>query len=293
MPDRLVRAPYPMTKVFYRPALAQVLRVDQLTQSENLLALRMGTGEPLNHEPGQFVQVSLFGYGEAPISICSSPKGKEGFEICVREVGTVSGAIHDLEPGDWIGIRGPYGRGFPVVELEGKDVLIVAGGIGMAPLRSLVGHIRDNRRRYGRIIVVYGAKNPAAILFKNDLKVWFEDEGIELYVTVDSPDESWTGRSGVVTSIIRDLDLGSSASMNAVVVGPPVMYRFVAMELFRHGLTEDRIIFSLERRFKCGIGKCGHCQVNDLYVCRDGPVFRYSELLGRSEAVEVWAPEEQ
>jgi sulfite reductase subunit B len=252
----------------------------------------MGTGEPLGHQPGQFVQLSVFGYGEAPISICSSPTRRETFEMCVREVGTVSKAIHDLVEGDWLGIRGPYGRGFPVVELEGKDLLIVAGGIGLAPLRSLINYVHDNRERYGRVIVVYGAKNPAVILFKDDLKLWSEDESIDLYVTVDSPDDTWTGRSGVVTSIIRDLDISSSSSLNAVVVGPPVMYRFVAMELFHHGLDEDHIIFSLERRFKCGIGKCGHCQVNDLYVCRDGPVFRYSELLGRSEAIEVWAPEE-
>lgn len=292
MPERLVRTPDHLRNVFYRPALAQVLRVERLTQLEKLLALRLGTGQPLNHQPGQFVQLSVFGYGEAPISICSSPTRKETFEICVREVGTVSSAIHDVVPGGWLGIRGPYGRGFPVLELEGKDLLIVAGGIGLAPLRSLINYVRDNRKRYGRVIIVYGAKNPEVILFKDDLKLWSDDESMDLYVTVDSPDATWNGKTGVVTSIIRDLDLNGSSELNAVVVGPPVMYRFVAMELFHHGLAEEHIIFSLERRFKCGIGKCGHCQVNDLYVCKDGPVFRYSELLGRTEAIEVWAPEE-
>ncbi len=292
MPDSRVSGSGRFSDVFYRPSLAQVLRVDRLTQSERLLTLRMGTGEILGHQPGQFVQLSVFGYGEAPISICSSPTRREAFELCVRAAGTVSNAIHDLAPGDWIGIRGPYGRGFPVAELEGKDILIVAGGIGLAPLRSLIDYVSDNRPQYERVIIVYGAKSPDAILFKEDLELWSQDEGIDLYVTVDTPDETWTGRSGVVTSIIRGLDLRSPTSLNAVVVGPPVMYRFVAMELFHKGLTEDHIIFSLERRFKCGIGKCGHCQVNDLYVCKDGPVFRYSELLGRSEAMEVWAPEE-
>ncbi len=292
MTDRPVKVPNHLSNVFYRPALAQVLRVDQLTKVEKLLAVRLGTGEALGHEPGQFVQLSVFGYGEAPISICSSPTRRDAFELCVREVGTVSAAIHDLCPGDWIGLRGPYGRGFPVVEMEGKDLLIVAGGIGVAPLRSLINYVRDNRQLYGRVIIVYGAKNPAAVLFKDDIELWSQDGSLELFVTVDTPDETWTGKSGVVTSIIRNLDLNSPSSLHAIVVGPPVMYKFVAMELFHHGMTADRIVFSLERRFKCGIGKCGHCQVNDLYVCRDGPVFRYSELLGRSEAIEVWAPEE-
>jgi sulfhydrogenase subunit gamma (sulfur reductase) len=293
MPDRLVRRPDHMRDVFYRPALAEVLRVDQVTQTEKLFELRPADGEPLGHDPGQFVQMSVFGYGEAPISICSSPTRTQSFEVCVRSVGTVSKAIHELVPGDWVGIRGPYGRGFPTSELEGKDLLIVAGGIGLAPVRSLINFVRDNREKYGRLIIVYGAKNPAAILFEDEVKLWCEEPDVEMYVTVDKPDDAWTGRSGVVTLIIRDLDLRSVASCAAVVVGPPVMYRFTAMELFDKGMVPDQIIFSLERRFKCGIGKCGHCQINDLYVCQDGPVFKYSEILGRSEAIEVWAPDEQ
>lgn len=292
MPDRPVRSHDFVSSVFYRPSLAKVLRVEQVTETEKLFALRMADGRPLGHEPGQFVQMSVFGYGEAPISICSSPTKTDSFELCVRAVGTVSNAIHDLSAGDWLGIRGPYGRGFPVIEMTGKDLLIVAGGIGLAPLRSLITYVLDHRDRYGRVIVVYGAKSPEAILFTDEVARWAEDGGIETFVTVDQPDAAWQGRSGVVTTIIRELDLPSVSSLVSVVVGPPVMYRFVAMELFNKGLEADQIIFSLERRFKCGIGKCGHCQVNDLYVCQDGPVFRYSELLGRSEAIEVWAPDQ-
>ena len=291
MPDRPVRPDQNMSNVFYRPALAQVLQVEQVTESEKLFALRMADGEPLGHEPGQFVQMSVFGYGEAPISICSSPTRTDSFDLCVRAVGTVSNAIHDLSVGDWLGIRGPYGRGFPVTEIEGKDLLIVAGGIGLAPLRSLITYVLHHRDKYGRLVIVYGARTPSAVLFTDEVAEWSNMPGVETLVTVDKPDAAWTGRTGVVTTIIRELDFGSVSSLVSVVVGPPVMYRFVAMELFNKGLEADRIFFSLERRFKCGIGKCGHCQVNDLYVCQDGPVFRYSELLGRTEAIEVWAPE--
>lgn len=193
-------------------------------------------------------------------------------------------------PGDWLGIRGPYGRSFRLNPWQNRDLLVVAGGIGLAPLRSLVNFVRDNRSNYGRLIVAYGAKNPSLILFREDLEVWKKDPTIEVYVTVDEADETWQGRTGVVTEPLRDIDVQADRT-RAVVVGPPVMYRFVAAELFKKQMSEDHIYFSLERHFKCGIGKCGHCQLNDLYVCQNGPVFRYSQLLDHTEAVEVWTPE--
>lgn len=281
--------PEHLEKVFYRPEIAKVLHTEKLTDKEILMDLAP-ENRPLGHSPGQFIQLYLFGYGEAPISICSAPSIK-GFQLCVRDVGNVTRAVHNLAPGSHVGFRGPYGRGFPVKEIQGQDALIVAGGIGLAPLRSLITHMMNFRESYGRIIVVYGAKNPALLLFRDDLEKWDADPRIELSVIVDEPDEHWKGSSGVVTLPIRDLQLEDPRETRAVVVGPPVMYKFVAMELFKKGFTEDRIFFSLERRFRCGVGKCGHCQLNDLYVCQDGPVFRYSDLKGRSESIEVWAPD--
>jgi len=274
----------------YLPGLAKVLRV-QREAMDAIIELEMAGGRRLGHMPGQFVQVSMFGYGEIPISICSPPGRGEGFKLCVRPVGRVSKALYETSQGEWVGIRGPFGRGFPVKTMEGRDILIAAGGIGLAPLRSLVQYLRGRREEYGRIILVYGARNPSMILFKEDVDVWTRDPGMELFVTVDEADESWAGRTGVLTRPIKEEIEISPIHTMAAVVGPPVMYRYVAMELLAKGMSKRKIYFSLERHFKCGIGKCGHCQLNGIYVCQDGPVFRYSDLFNLSEAVEAWAPE--
>ncbi|MGD9497233.1 MAG: FAD/NAD(P)-binding protein [Armatimonadota bacterium] len=276
---------------FYQPELARVIGKWQMTEMMVLLRLQPVSGEPLDHEPGQFLQISLPGYGEAPISFCSSPTQLDSFELCVQAVGNLSEAMHDLRPGDFVGVRGPYGHGFPVDAMKGRDIVIVAGGIGIAPLRSLINCMADRRDHFGRVVIVYGARTPADRLFLEDLAAWEAREDFETYFTVDEPDEAWTGRTGVVTIPLREVDIDPQRT-TAAVVGPPVMYRYVAMELLNKQMSKDDILFSLERRFKCGMGKCGHCQLNDLYVCQDGPVFRYSQLLGRSEAIEVWAPEQ-
>lgn len=271
------------------PRLARVVRTEG-TGGSAVLKLEMADGQPLGHRPGQFVQVSMFGYGEVPISICSSPSHSQSFELCVQPVGNVTRAMQRLAAGDWVGIRGPYGYGFPLAEAKNRHLLLVAGGIGLAPLRSLIVYALDRRAGFGRLILVYGARTPAHLLFKDDLERWQQDPNMETYLTVDEADEDWQGRVGVVTEPLREINLEPEFTI-AAVVGPPIMYRFVAMELFKKGMPERQIYFSLERRFKCGIGKCGHCQLNDLYVCQNGPVFRYSTLLRRPEAVEVWAPE--
>ncbi|MGB6068265.1 MAG: FAD/NAD(P)-binding protein [Desulfomonilaceae bacterium] len=281
----------PEQGVFYKPKLARVARAYVMRPTEGFLEMELYDGSPLNHRPGQFVMVSVFGHGEAPISICSSPTHEGSFELCVRAVGNLSRAVDAVCAGDLIGIRGPYGRGFPVLEMKGRDVLAIAGGIGLAPLRSLITYVLDNREDYGRLIIVYGARSPSTLLFHDDLEQWSKAPGVELYVTVDQPDDTWKGRTGVLTLPLREIELNSGPGMVVAAVGPPVMYRFVAMELLKRGLSENQIYFSLERQFKCGIGKCGHCQLNDVYVCQDGPVFRYSDLLGRTEAVEAWTPE--
>jgi len=279
-----------MADISYVPRPAQVKNVRREGGS-TVLSLALEDGRPLGHKPGQFVQLSVFGYGEAPISVCSSPTRSDRFELCVQPVGNVSRAIQDLETDDRVGIRGPYGQGyFPLKRMKEKDVLLIAGGIGLAPMRSLIDYIRDNRDDYGRFMVICGAKTPSEILFREEVKGWSEESDMEVYVTVDNPDDAWEGRTGVVTDPLKEIDLDSDKTI-AAACGPPVMFRFIAMGLKKKGLDPSRIYFSLERRFKCGIGKCGHCQLNDLYVCQNGPVFRYSELLTRTEAGETWAPE--
>lgn len=278
-----------LEKACFAPEPAVLSRIEDMTETEKVFTIRKIHG-PLGFSPGQFVQVSVFGYGEAPFSICSSPTDTDVFDICVRAVGDVTGALHRLSPGDGIGVRGPYGNGFPFADFKKKDLLCIAGGIGLAPLRSLITYARDNRKDFGRLIVVYGAKAPSVMLFRDDLARWTSDVGMEVHQIVDNSDESWHGPTGVITDLLKEIDIDPERTA-AAVVGPPVVFRFVAMELFNKNMREDHIYFSLERRFQCGIGKCGHCQLNDLYVCQDGPVFPYSTLAGRTEAVEAWAPE--
>ncbi|MCF8062783.1 MAG: FAD/NAD(P)-binding protein [Deltaproteobacteria bacterium] len=288
MPETGKRAGVPADWT-YLPEPARIVSIRR-EAVDAVIELELADRSALGHKPGQFVQVSMFGFGEIPISICSSPTRTGRFKLCVRPAGHVSNALYRASEGDWVGIRGPFGRGFPIRTMRNRDVLAVAGGIGLAPLRSLIQYVRDNREAYGRLVVVYGARNPSLILFRTDVEAWTRGEDVEMFLTVDEADESWTGRTGVVTGPLKEIDL-STRSTVAAVVGPPVMFRFVAAELLAKGMNRRRIFFSLERRFECGIGKCGHCQLNGMYVCQDGPVFRYSDLEGFSEAVEARAPE--
>jgi len=274
----------------YQPVAAHIVQTTKLTDSEILLELRLGNGQPLGHVAGQFVQISVFGVGEAPISICSSSTQTDSFELCVRAAGNVTNALHHLEAGDWVGIRGPYGHGFPVEGMVGKDILIVAGGIGLPPLLSLINYILAEREHYGRLIIIYGARSPQDLLFRDELDSWAAHDDVELHLIVEQPDDAWQGAVGVVTVPLRDIDIEPAQTVVAAAVGPPVMYRFVAFELLGKNIAADNIYFSLERRMKCGVGKCGHCQLNNLYVCVDGPVLCYLDLQGLDEAVEAWAP---
>ncbi|MCG8409062.1 MAG: FAD/NAD(P)-binding protein [Phycisphaerales bacterium] len=270
----------------YIPKPARILRVRKLTEYENLFDVAFCDGRLLDHAPGQFVQVSVLGIGECPISICSSPTRPGTFEMCIRRVGSVTNHIHRLGEGDILGIRGPLGHGFDVDELHGKDILIVAGGLGLAPVRSLIQYIIDERSRFGEFHILYGAREPKELLFKNDLTVWRERQDVNLHVTVDRPDEQWRGKAGVVTTLFKELPSLNPSETAAVVVGPPVMFKFVVLEVLSRRIPQSNVYCSLERRMKCGIGKCGHCQANNVYVCIDGPVFKYGQLKAMREAVE-------
>jgi NAD(P)H-flavin reductase len=267
------------------PQFARVAAVRQLTALERLFTLELAPGRSLGHRPGQFVEVSVLGVGEAPVSISSSPSRSNGaFELCVRRAGDVTGALHRLQAGDRVGIRGPFGRGFPIEKFRGKDILFAPGGLGLAPLRSLINQVLDERALFGRVVILYGARTPSELLFKDELQQWAERSDVELRLTVDRGDEGWTGPVGVITTLFRDVSLYPRNTV-AVTCGPPVMYRFVLMELLGKGLSEGSIYLSLERRMKCGVGKCGHCQINNIYACQSGPVFPYAEIKGLEEAL--------
>lgn len=266
------------------PVPARIAAIETQTPREKLFRLELPGGRDLGHQPGQFVEVSLFGYGEAPISVSSSPVLTGAFEICLRRVGDVTGALHRLSVGDTVGIRGPLGIGFPLEEMKGQDVVFVAGGLGLIPLRSLIRTVLHYRDDFGRVIILYGTRTPEEILFRNELERWAERDDVQLLVTVDKPAPDWRGNVGVITTLFPKISLHPVRTV-AAVVGPPVMYRFVLLELTMAGVKDSRVFLSLERRMKCGMGKCGHCQINGRYVCQEGPVFRYSELRPLKEAL--------
>jgi NAD(P)H-flavin reductase len=276
----------------YQPTLAEMVKIEQLAEKEKLFTLHLKDGRDLGHRAGQFVEVSVFGIGEAPISVTSSPTRTRGelgrtngtFELCVRQVGDVTGALHRMEPGSTVGIRGPFGNGFPVEKMRGKDLLFAPGGLGLPPLRSLINQVLDERESFGRVIILYGARNPSELLFKDELAKWEARDNVEFHVTVDRGDESWMGNVGVITTLFPKITVNPRSTV-AVTVGPPVMYRFVIMELLSKGIQDGRIFVSLERRMKCGVGKCGHCQINNVYVCQKGPVFSYAQLKELPEAI--------
>lgn len=271
----------------YRPIMAELLRQEPLTWQETWYELALPDGAVLGHQPGQFVEVSVLGVGEAPISVCSSPtRGGRRFELAVRAVGSVTRALARLEPGRArVGIRGPFGRPFAKEWLEGRDVLLIGGGCGVAPLRSLIQYVFDQREQFGRVTLLIGARTPADLLFRREAETdWRAPEHkAQVEITVDEGDAEWSGHVGVVTTLIPPLDLNPE-STRAVVVGPPAMYQYVFQELQKKRLPEEHIILSLERLMKCGLGFCGHCAMGHLYCCTDGPVFRLSELAGIKEA---------
>lgn len=268
----------------YLPEIAKIVSIRRLTDLEKYFEIRLENQSEFSFIPGQFVQLSVFGVGEAPISISSSPFDKDSIGVCIRRVGDVTSAIHRLEIDSYLGIRGPLGNGFPIEELKGKDILFIAGGLGLAPLRSMIYYVLEKRHDFGRVIILYGTKTPEEVLFRDELETWNKTEGLELTITTSRPDKNWSGKTGVVTRLIPFLKLDPQDTY-ALVVGPPVMYKYALLELQEKRIPATNIILSLERRMKCGVGKCGHCQVNGVYVCLDGPKFSYQTLKFLPEAL--------
>jgi NAD(P)H-flavin reductase len=269
----------PQHSSLYLPFDCEIIAVNDLTPEERLFRVRRSDGTSLGHLPGQFVQVSLLGWGEAPISVASSPTRDGVFELGVRRAGTLTGAMHQMKAEDILGIRGPFGRPFDLPRLRGQELLLISGGCGLAPMRSLIQYCEDRPYEFGRISILYGAKSPAYTLFKDELAAWEASARFACSLTVDSitGGDCYSGNVGMITALIPPLTFDPDKTI-AVIVGPPAMYRAVIAELKEKGLGSDRIVVSLERQMRCGVGKCGHCTIEHLYCCQDGPVFWLDEI---------------
>jgi len=232
-----------------------------------------------SYQPGQFVMVSIPHHGEAPISISSTPTRPGEMHLSVRVCGHLTTALHELGPGAVIGMRGPYGRPFPLAGLAGKNLLFVAGGIGLAPLRSVINYALDQGEKYGKKTILYGSRRPSDIAFRSDLSVWQERPDVACHLTVDEAQPGWDGHVGVVTTLWEQAEISFRETV-ALLCGPPVMIKFVLADLRRMGFPDEAVITTMERHMKCGVGICGHCHMDKTLICTDGPVFSAAELAG-------------
>ena len=232
-----------------------------------------------NYTPGQFAELSYFGIGEAPIGIASSPTEEGYLLFTIKDVGTVTGTLHGSKIGTTIGIRGPLGNSWPIDKMKGKNIVIIGGGFAFSTLRSMVKYIlhEKNRKDFGDLTVIYGARGPGELCYKEDLKEWEKLGSLNLILTVDKGDETWTKKVGYVPTVTKEAGLKPDNAY-ALVCGPPIMIKFTIPVLKELGFRDDQILLSLEARMKCGVGKCGRCNVGDKFICIDGPVFNNAEL---------------
>jgi len=272
----------------YQPQPARIVRIYKMVPDNHLFTLRFvddALAMSFSYRPGQFLMLSVPGAGEAPISISSSPSRPGVLELCVRRTGRVTNALYRLKTNDVVGIRGPYGNGFPVEELLGNDLLFAAGGLGMAPLRSLVWYALDNREKFNNIVLMYGAKTPADMLFREELVSLVDRTDMTCLLTVDSdPGGVWKNHVGLLPTMFDHATL-DPARTYAAVCGPPVVYKYILERLLRLNFSKNRILMSLERRMKCGVGKCGHCSVGYKYTCLHGPIFTYWDAVNLPEMI--------
>lgn len=265
----------------YRPELATVKEVIQETQNIRTLRVVLDDEERMRQftfRPGQVGQLSVFGVGESTFVINSPPSCREYLQFSVMRTGEVTQRIHQLSPGDPIGVRAPLGNGFSFEDLKGKDVLFVGGGIGMAPLRTLLLHMIDHRSDYNDIMIIYGARSPQDLCYRYEFDMW-KGGNVNLVLTVDSEFPGWNGRVGFVPTVLTE-EAPAAHNRVAIVCGPPIMIKFVLFNLKELGFQDDQILTTLEKRMKCGIGICGRCNIGTSYVCLDGPVFSVEQLKG-------------
>lgn len=272
-----------MTQIPLKPQVATITRIEEETVDTRTFHLVLD--DPAAHQnftflPGQVAQISVLGVGEATFSISSSPTRKETLQFSIKKMGKMTSALHDLAPGVKVGLRGPYGNSFPFQEAQGKDLLFIGGGIGLAPLRSLINYVFDHRDAYGSIVILYGARSPGDLCFKEELfHEWPLQEDTQVYLTVDAvqKEEKWEGNVGLVPFYLEELNPSPEGKISFT-CGPPIMIKFVLQSMEKLGFTPGQIITTLELKMKCGIGKCGRCNMGSKYVCVDGPVFSLKEL---------------
>jgi len=263
------------------PHLARIEEIVPETASGDVKTFRVQFLDPdvsFSHLPGQCAMVSVLGVGEAMISISSSPTRPRPLELAVKQVGRLTARLHEMEPGDVIGLRGPYGNHFPIEDMKGKDLLFIGGGIGLAPLRSLINYVLDNRADYGKIDIIYGARSPGDLCFKRELyEVWPFAPDTRVLLTVDRGDEEWKGAVALVPHFLEQVHPEPEGKI-AITCGPPIMIKFTLESLKKLGFADEQIVTTLELKMQCGIGKCGRCNIGSRYVCLDGPVFTLAQL---------------
>ena len=251
--------------------------VDIKEETSNIKTFTLKPKDPISFATGQFMEVAIPGFGEAPFTPSSNPKDNKKMEFTIMKAGRVTSALHDMKTGQKLGIRGPYGLGYPLNDFKNKELLIVGGGVGLAPLRSLLYALFNEIDNYKKVDLRYGAKTPEDIVYKNEIGNWGKDGKSSVIMTVDVGSKSWKGNVGLVTTILEDIkiDLNNAA---AVVCGPPVMMKFATFRLLEKGFKPDNLFLSMEKNMSCGVGKCGHCRLGEYYACKEGPVFRYDKI---------------
>jgi sulfite reductase subunit B len=269
----------------YRPIETEVL--DVITETPTIKTVIMKPKEEISFKTGQFVELTIPGIGEAPFTPSSRPWIKDKMEVTVMQVGKVTERIHQLKKGETVGVRGPYGNGYPLEEFLGKELLVVGGGCGFAPLRSLMYEILKKSKEFKKLFFRGGCKTPKDFLYKKETAEWAKRDDIDVVLTVDTLDGGngeWKGKVGLVTTVLDGIKIDKKIGI-AVVCGPPIMMKFTTKKLIEVGFKDVNIYLSMERNMSCGIGKCGHCRIGPYYVCKDGPVFRYDKV---KDFPDVW-----
>lgn len=269
-------------KNIYKPQEATV--EDVIAESPNIKTFVLRPKEPFEFKTGQFIELTLPGIGEAPFTPSSDPNIKDKIDLTIMNVGRVTSVLHACTKNISLGIRGPYGKGYPLEKFVGKDILIVGGGVGLAPLRSLLFSLFSEIDKYNKVVLRYGARTPDDIIYKESIPRWARKKRVDVVTTVDVGDPEWKGNVGLVTTILKELPLTLNKALG-IVCGPPIMMKFVTLKLLDLGFKPQDIYLSMEKNMSCGLGKCGHCRIGKYYACKDGPVFTYEEL---KEIPDIW-----
>jgi NAD(P)H-flavin reductase len=265
----------------YKPIRAELAEVK--VETPTIKSFRLALDEPIAFRAGQFVQLTVPGVGEAPFTPSSSPSVKDEMEITILRTGTVTDALHGLQKGVELGVRGPFGKGYPTEKMRGRNLVVVGGGVGLAPLRSLLHHVFEHLDDYGRVAICYGARNPSELLYREHFADWGARDKVSFGVTVDVPDPTWKGNVGVVTGLLKDFGFDIAESY-VVSCGPLVMLRFVTLTCLNAGFKPDQIYLSMNRKMSCGFGKCGRCNIGPFYLCKDGPDVCYDKIKDYKDA---------